>query len=135
MTDFAIQVWEEAQRLRPRAKNLWRDEAEREDGISETIVRSISKQHLFDGANLAAWMTTIMGNLRRDQALKGYARSKKITEPRMIYVGEYDYASHIPTLDSPEAILIATEEYGGRVDQMQRRRRKYLRACEKRAAV
>lgn len=118
MTDFAMQVWNESQRLSPRAKSLWRNETDREDGVSETVLRAISKKHLFSGGNLAAWMNIIMGNIRRDQTSNGYAKGTIVDEPRMVYAGGYDYAYHIPNLDNPEAILIAVEDYGGKVDKL-----------------
>ena len=119
-TTYEMQVWQEAQRLKAHASRLWRNPSDREDGISETILRAISKRHLFDGTNLAAWMTTMMTRISRDQALKGYKRGTKVGGPRTIYVGDYEYASHVPTLDSPEAILIAVEDYSPR--KMQGRR-------------
>ena len=41
-----------------------------DDLLNDTMERALKKEHLFDGANLAAWLKTIMKNIASDQYRK-----------------------------------------------------------------
>jgi RNA polymerase sigma-70 factor (ECF subfamily) len=54
------------------ACSLTRDAEQAADLAQDTVERALRKSHLFDGANLRAWLTTIckrifLNNLRRDK--------------------------------------------------------------------
>lgn len=100
--------------LRPFARRLWPTSPDDlKDGMQETICRAIANRSKFGGGNLAAWLTTIMRNVRRDQWAKGYRKGAKSQGrgDRVIYTGEAGYAHHLPDFDDPESILIAREQY------------------------
>ena len=93
------------------ARSLWRNPWDREDGTQDTITKALANAHRFTGGNLAAWLTTIMGNVRRDQWAKGYRKGTMEARERLVYSGSPDdYASGVWLCD-PESILIAVEAH------------------------
>lgn len=52
-------------RLRRLAVALCRDHSAADDLVQDTLTRALVKQGLFDGANLPAWLSTVMVNLFR----------------------------------------------------------------------
>ena len=108
MTTFASQVLSAMPHF--YAHTLWPNPWDREDGTQDTIVKALTNAHRFTGGNLAAWLTTIMGNVRRDQWSKGYRKGSKEAGERLVYAGgPDDYARARVCLCDPEAILIALE--------------------------
>jgi len=110
--DFGMQVWNalNTRDLRGCACKLWENDADRDDGVMDTVAKALANARRFDGRNLVAWLSVIMGNVRRDQRAKGYKKGTKPLEgDRLVYAGHYDYAAHVACLCDPEAILIATE--------------------------
>jgi RNA polymerase sigma-70 factor (ECF subfamily) len=53
-------------RMRRLAVALCRDRTAADDLVQDTIVRALAKQDRFDGANLPAWLSTLMINLFRN---------------------------------------------------------------------
>jgi RNA polymerase sigma-70 factor (ECF subfamily) len=63
MTEFSRLIEAEIFRLRRYARALTRDEVKADDLVQETLVRGLSKQHLWvEGTDLRAWLFTIMHN-------------------------------------------------------------------------
>src|SRR5215470_1327388 len=63
MSEFGCLVEQEIPRLRRYARALTRNLDRADDLVQDTLVRAISKSHLWqDGTNLRAWLFTIMHN-------------------------------------------------------------------------
>jgi RNA polymerase sigma-70 factor, ECF subfamily len=63
MSEFESLVEQEIPRLRRYARALTRDTARADDLVQDTLVRAITKGHLWEfGTDLRAWLFTIMHN-------------------------------------------------------------------------
>ena len=63
MSDFNDLLEAQIPRLRRYARALLRDVTRADDLVQDTIVRALSKQHLWEpGTNLRAWLFTLMHN-------------------------------------------------------------------------
>src|SRR2546421_10109780 len=63
MSDFHCRLEEQMPRLRRYARALTRDINRADDLVQDTLVRALSKQHLWqEGTNLRAWLFTLMHN-------------------------------------------------------------------------
>lgn len=110
MTTFSASVL--AAMPRSYAARLWPDPWHRADGVQDTIVKALTNAHRFKGGNMAAWLTTMMGNIRKDQRAKGYRKGTIVEEARIDYAGHTeDYAMTCAYLCDPESILITKESY------------------------
>lgn len=89
--EFALNVYHTLPSLMPYARRLWPNTADREDGMSECLVRALENASQFDGRNLAAWLTRIMRNIRTNQFSKGYRKGTRpeSVSDRIVYVGSY----------------------------------------------
>lgn len=117
---FALQVFNTYPALMPHARKLWPCPADREDGLSEMLMKAIKASHRFDGSNLLGWLKVILQNIKRDQSAKGFAKmgtaaeraARRADGPRVSYVDPHEgYADHLADLCDPEAILIAQESF------------------------
>ena len=59
--------------LRRYARALTRDRNIADDIVQETLVRALRSEHLFQGADVRAWLYTILTNLNRNR-LQSLAR-------------------------------------------------------------
>lgn len=108
---FALQVWVTMPKLKGYARRLWNgNDTDAEDGMADTVCRALSKRHQFHGGNLAAWLTRIMRNIRRDQLDKGYRKGRK-RHSRLVFYDAAPNARAIADLCDPESILIAVEAH------------------------
>ena len=68
----------------PRLKKLARimtNHQEVDDLVQATIERAIKNSHLFDpGSNLIYWLSSIMRNIRNDNARSAYSRKSVLTD-------------------------------------------------------
>ena len=72
MTDFARLLESEIPRLRRYARALTRDGSRADDLVQSSLVRAISKQHLWQpGTDLRAWLFTILHNLHVNDVRRG----------------------------------------------------------------
>ena len=72
MTDFARLVEREIPRLRRYARALTRDTTRADDLVQSSLVRAITKQHLWQaGTDLRAWLFTILHNLHVNDVRRG----------------------------------------------------------------
>ena len=63
MSDFHRRLEEQIPRLRRYARALTRDASRADDLVQDTLLRALSKQHLWqEGTNLRAWLFTLMHN-------------------------------------------------------------------------
>lgn len=100
---FALNVYHTLPSLMPYARRLWPNVADREDGVSECLVRALEHQSRFDGRNLPGWLTRIMRNIRCNQ----YRRDTRpgSSNARVVYVDSY--AAFDGITEGPWAIGIA----------------------------
>lgn len=108
-TTFALDVWQIMPSLNRYALRLWSgDSSGAEDGMQETVCRAIAQRDKFKGGNLAAWLTHMLLNIRRDELSKGYRKGQGEPGGRLVFCASYeDYPT--PDLCDPESILIARE--------------------------
>lgn len=107
---FALEVWVTMPKLKGYARRLWNgNDTDAEDGMADTVCRALSKRHQFHGGNLAAWLTRVMRNTRRDQLDKGYRKGRK--RPARLVFSDEPYARAMTDLCDPESILIAVEAH------------------------
>ncbi len=72
MTDFTRLLESEIPRLRRYARALTRDGSRADDLVQSSLVRAISKQHLWQpGTDLRAWLFTILHNLHVNDVRRG----------------------------------------------------------------
>ena len=62
-----IDVAAEAASLRRYALALTRDRDVAEDLVQDTLARALSREHLWHGGSLRAWLFTILTNLDRNR--------------------------------------------------------------------
>jgi DNA-directed RNA polymerase specialized sigma24 family protein len=88
---FAINVYHTLPSLMPYARRLWPNAADREDGMSECLVRALEHQSRFDGRNLPGWLTRILRNIKTNQFSKGYRKGTRpaSVSDRIVYVDSY----------------------------------------------
>lgn len=109
---FALEVYAVMPKLKGYARRLWSgNDTDAEDGMADTVCRALSKRHQFHGGNLAAWLTRIMRNIRRDQLDKGYRKGKRPDAGARLVFSGAPYARALSDLCDPESILIATGAY------------------------
>ena len=72
MSDFNDLLEAQIPRLRRYARALLRDVTRADDLVQDTIVRALSKQHLWEpGSNLRAWLFTLMHNQHVNNVRQG----------------------------------------------------------------
>jgi RNA polymerase sigma-70 factor, ECF subfamily len=72
MTEFTRLLESEIPRLRRYARALTRDAARADDLVQSSLVRAITKQHLWQpGTDLRAWLFTILHNLHVNEVRRG----------------------------------------------------------------
>ena len=78
MKDFKKRLTEAFPKLEIHAKYLSKKYSiEYSDLMQETAIRSLKKQHLFDGKNIEAWLKTIMTNFAIDYHRKETTKSEE----------------------------------------------------------
>jgi RNA polymerase sigma-70 factor (ECF subfamily) len=72
MTEFVRLLESEVPRLRRYARALTRDGSRADDLVQSSLLRAISKQHLWQaGTDLRAWLFTILHNLHVNEVRRG----------------------------------------------------------------
>ena len=68
--------------LRRYARALTRDGDIADDIVQDTLVRALRSQHLFEGADVRAWLYTILTNLNRNRLRSLGAPALTVADPR-----------------------------------------------------
>lgn len=117
---FALQVYEASSspKLLRVARILWSCPSDREDALSDMLIKAVNASHRFDGRNLIGWLKVILHRIKSEQCRIGFNRrgtkaenaARRAGGARMTYVDPHaGYADHLADLCDPEGILIALE--------------------------
>src|SRR3954452_17749118 len=96
MSEFDQLLEEQIPRLRRYARALTRDALRADDLVQDTLVRALTKQHLWQtGTNLRAWLFTLMHNQ--------YVNESRLSNREGAPIDVEDVASSLAAVTDPTA--------------------------------